>query len=362
MTTLKKQFNNIADVVNLFESYSLTELGIMADQKRQELHPDSAPVTFVIDRNVNYTNICSCKCKFCMFNRDKDAPDAYVLTYEEIKPKLDELVAAGGTQLLMQGGMNDDLPLEYYINLIKSINKDFPTLAIHSFSPPEIDFIAKNNGLSVKELIEELIRNGLSSIPGGGAELLSDEIRSKLSPNKIPSARWLEIMETAHNLGIRTTATMVFGFGEEPRHIAEHLLKIKALQEKTGGFTAFIPWTFAPGSTPHPDINHLFPHREKGNLNNTAHDYLKTLAISRLVLDNIPNIQVSWVTQGLATAQVGLRFGANDFGGVMLEENVVRAAGVCNRTSSDEIEEYIRKAGFTPAQRDTYYRILKTFM
>lgn len=349
MTTLKKQFNNIADVVNLFESYSLTELGIMADEKRQELHPDSEPVTFVIDRNVNYTNICSCKCKFCMFNRDKDCLDAYVLTYAEIKPKLDELVDAGGTQLLMQGGMNDDLPLEYYINLIKNIRRDFPTLAIHSFSPPEIDFIAKNNGLSAKELLEELIGNGLSSIPGGGAELLSDEVRTKLSPNKITSARWLEIMETAHNLGIKTTATMVFGFGEEPRHIAEHLLKIKALQDRTGGFTAFIPWTFAPSKQ--------FPGLIK-NLNNTAFDYLKTLAISRLVLDNIPNIQVSWVTQGLPTAQVGLRFGANDFGGVMLEENVVKAAGVCNRTSADEIVEYIRKAGFTPAQRDTYYRIL----
>jgi cyclic dehypoxanthinyl futalosine synthase len=346
------RINNIAEVINLFETHSLTELGKLADEKRQELHPDTEPVTFVIDRNVNYTNVCSCKCRFCMFNRDKDNPDAYVLGYEEIKSKLDELIKVGGTQLLLQGGMNSDLPLEYYISLVKNIRKDFPNLSIHAFSPPEIDFIARNNGLSIKELLEELMRNGLSSIPGGGAELLSDEVRTKLSPNKISSAKWLEVMETAHNLGIRTTATMVFGFGEDTRHIAEHLLKIRELQDRTGGFTAFIPWTFAPAE----QFMGLNSH-----LNNTAHDYLKTLAVSRLVLDNIPNIQVSWVTQGLDTAQVGLRFGANDFGGVMLEENVVRSAGVCNRTSVDEIVEYIHKAGFAAAQRDTYYSKLKIF-
>jgi len=327
------------NVVSLLESNDIIKLGKMADAKRREIHNDTDIVTFVVDRNVNYTNVCTCKCSFCAFHRDKNAKDAYILDYQEIKPKIDELAAAGGTQLLLQGGLNPDLPLGYYTDLLKKIRKDFPGLAIHAFSPPEVDFIAKNNSLSIKELLQELVNSGLSSIPGGGAELLSDEIRHRLSPNKINSEQWLSVMRTAHSLGLRTTATMVFGFGEKHVHIAEHLLKIRHLQEETGGFTAFIPWTAVPGSA-------------------TAHDYLKVLAVSRIVLDNIKNIQVSWVTQGLSLAQTGLMFGANDFGGTMLEENVVRAAGCSNRTTIGEITETIKKAGLNPAQRDTYYRII----
>ncbi|OGI03294.1 MAG: dehypoxanthine futalosine cyclase [Candidatus Melainabacteria bacterium GWF2_37_15] len=330
---------NISKIVSLLENNDIIELGTLAYAKRREIHANNNIVTFVIDRNINYTNVCTCKCSFCAFHRDKDAKDAHVLDYETIKAKIDELVAAGGTQLLLQGGLNPDLSLEYYTNLLKTIRKDFPDLAIHAFSPSEVDFIAKNNNLSPKELLQEFINNGLSSIPGGGAEILHDEIRTKLSPNKISSEKWLSIMQTAHELGLKTTATMVFGFGEKYEHIAEHLLKIKNLQAKTGGFTAFIPWTAVPGEA-------------------TAHDYLKVLAVSRLVLDNIPNIQVSWVTQGLNVAQVALNFGANDFGGTMLEENVVRAAGCVNNTTASEIVRHIEQAGFRAAQRDTYYRII----
>lgn len=301
-----------------------------------------------MDRNVNYTNICECKCKFCAFYKDNKDQGGYVLDYAVIKGKIQELVDIGGTQLLLQGGLNFDIKLEYYLNLVRNIRKDFPALTIHAFSPPEISFIAKNNNISLKELIEEFISNGLSSIPGGGAEILSDEIRSKISPNKISSEEWLKIMETAHESGLNTTATMVFGFGEKPEHIIEHLLKIRNLQDKTGGFTAFIPWSFQP-------------HNSQLTSKTTATDYLKIVAISRLILDNIPNIQASWVTQGLGLAQLSLRFGANDFGGTMLEENVVKSAGVEYKTTINEIVRNIHKAGFSAAQRDTAYNILRTY-
>ncbi len=336
---MKTDTYSIKDIVSLLENNNIIELGVMTDAKRREIHNDTDIVTYVVDRNVNYTNICTCKCSFCAFHRDKEAEDAYVLDYPTIKAKIEELINAGGTQLLLQGGLNPDLPLEYYTDLLKAIRADFSDLAIHAFSPPELDFIAKSNNLGIKELLQELVKSGLSSIPGGGAEILSDEVRQRLSPNKINSERWLNVMRTTHELGLKTTATMVFGFGESYEHIAEHLLKIRHLQEETGGFTAFIPWTAVPG-------------------NATAHDYLKVLAVSRIILDNIPNIQVSWVTQGLSVAQVGLKFGANDFGGTMLEENVVRAAGCSNTTTVNEIRKCIERAGFKPKQRNTYYRII----
>ena len=346
---------NKLEALKLLENNNILELGQLADTKRQEFHPEIEPVTFVVDRNINYTNICTCKCKFCAFHKDKEKKDSYVLDYQVIKRKITELVSVGGTQLLLQGGLNPDIPLEYYLKLITSLRKDFPSLTIHSFSPSEISFIAKNNNLTSKKLLEMFIKRGLSSIPGGGAEILCDEIRQKISPNKISSQEWLDIMETAHCLGLKTTATMVFGFGEDYEHIVEHLLKIRTLQDKTGGFTAFIPWTFAPFEG---YSSELF---KNGFSDITAHDYLKILAVSRLVLDNIPNIQASWVTQGLKIAQLSLRVGANDFGGTMLEENVVKAAGVLNRATIDEIIENIQKAGFKAAQRNTNYEILKNF-
>lgn len=338
-----------AEALKLLENNNILELGQLADEKRQEFHPDNEPVTFVVDRNINYTNICTCKCKFCAFHKDKDQKGAYVLDYAVIKRKIDELVSVGGTQLLLQGGLNPDIPLGYYLELIENLRHDFKDLTIHSFSPSEISFIAKNNNLTPKKLLEMFVECGLSSIPGGGAEILCDEIRQKISPNKISSQEWLDIMEIAHNLGLKTTATMVFGFGENYKHIIEHLLKIRDLQDKTGGFTAFIAWTFV--SSP----------AARNDSGVTAHDYLKILAVSRLVLDNIPNIQASWVTQGLKIAQLSLKFGANDFGGTMLEENVVKAAGVVNKTNIDEIVKNIQKAGFRAAQRNTKYEILRNF-
>jgi cyclic dehypoxanthinyl futalosine synthase len=424
LKTMKNRINK-AEALKLLENNNILELGQLANKKRQEFHPDNESVTFVVDRNINYTNICTCKCKFCAFHKDKDEKGTYVLDYEVIKRKIDELVSVNGTQLLLQGGLNPDISLEYYLELIKNLRKDCPDLTIHSFSPSEISFIAKNNNLSPQKLLEMFIECGLSSIPGGGAEILCDEIRQKISPNKISSQEWLDIMGIAHNLGLKTTATMVFGFGESYGHIVEHLLKIRDLQDKTGGFSAFIPWTFAPfegyssrfsnndllspppcpppqgggrivgeGAKPPPldtPYNNLINKKgervavgdgkraqnktlapsllgrglgvgyEKQLFNTTAHDYLKILAVSRLVLDNIPNIQASWVTQGLKIAQLSLRFGANDFGGTMLEENVVRAAGVSNKTTINEIVENIQKAGFKAAQRNTAYEILRNF-
>jgi len=346
----------IEQALELFNNNNLLELGVMADLKRQQLHPDSEPVTFVIDRNINYTNICSCKCKFCAFHKEKTASDSYVLDYKTIKSKIQELVDLGGTQVLLQGGLNEDLPLDYYFNLISNMRKDFPDLAIHAFSPPEISFIAKKNNLNVEQLLKELILRGLSSIPGGGAEILSDEVRSKISPNKISADEWINVMGTAHNLGLKTTATMVIGLGEKPENIIEHLLRIRHLQDKTGKFTAFILWTSVASS------NSCDSYIKQKSSKITAYDYLKTLAISRLILDNIPNIQASWVTQGLKIAQLSLRFGANDFGGTMLEENVVRSAGAkFNKTTSDEIVRCIQKAGFIAAQRNTAYNILKSY-
>jgi len=341
---------NKKDILELFNCSNLLELGALANIKKQEVHPDSNFVTFVIDRNINYTNICSCKCKFCAFYKEKSDENAYVLDYSAIKKKLNELVSIGGTQLLLQGGLNKDLSINYYFELIENIRNDFPLLTIHAFSPPEIYFIAKNNNISCRELIQEFVHRGLSSIPGGGAEILSDNFRKTVSPNKISSEKWLNIMEIAHELGLNTTATMVFGGGETIYDIIEHLLKIRQLQDKTGKFTAFIPWTFQT------------KHTKMSENNVTAHDYLKILAISRLTLDNIPNIQASWVTQGQKIAQLSLMFGANDFGGTMLEENVVRSAGKkWQQISVNEIVNNIHKAGFDAAQRDTAYNIIKKF-
>jgi cyclic dehypoxanthinyl futalosine synthase len=345
--------NNRVDenkTLELLKSNDILELGYLADKKRQEFHPDDQPVTFVVDRNINYTNVCTCKCSFCAFHKDKGQKGTYVLDYSVIRRKIEELIAVNGTQLLLQGGLNPDIPLDYYLNLISKLREEFPDLTIHAFSPAEISFIAKNNNLSPKELLQMFIKSGLSSIPGGGAEILCDEIRSKISPNKISSQEWLDIMETAHSLGLKTTATMVFGFGESYEHIVDHLFKIRDLQDKTGGFTAFICWSFV-------EFGDVCPPDKKP----TSYDYLKIIAVSRLVLDNIQNIQASWVTQGIKVAQLSLRFGANDFGGTMLEENVVKAAGVVNRTTTEEIIYNIQKAGFKPAQRNTKYEILREF-
>lgn len=335
--------------LELLKTGDLLDIGKHADNIRKKLHSEGI-VTFVVDRNINYTNVCINKCKFCAFYRDAESPDAYLLSKDEIFKKIDETIALGGTQILLQGGIHPELGLDYYTNLLKSI-KDRYSINIHGFSPPEVNYLAERHDLTIRETLLILRQAGLDSIPGGGAEILSDRVREVLSPKKIKSSQWLRVMEEAHNIGMRTTATMMFGSVEEPEDIIEHLDAIRSLQDRTGGFTAFIPWSFQPENTELQTLNSKLYYA-------TAVDYLRVLALSRMYLDNIKNIQASWVTQGLKLAQVALRFGANDFGSTMIEENVVKAAGVSYRVSKEDIIQAIKGAGFKAAQRDTYYNMI----
>lgn len=332
------------EAVELLANADLMELAAMADSARKELHPDGT-VTFVIDRNINYSNICTCKCSFCAFYRDKSDPDAYVMDKDTLRDKIEETKSLDGTQVLLQGGLHPDLKLDFYEDMLQYMKS--LGVWVHGFSAPEIAHFAKLEGLSVEETIIRLQKAGLDSIPGAGAELLIDEERKKISPNKISTDKWLSVMETAHKLGMKTTATMMFKKEDEPRKIIEHLDRIRDLQDKTGGFTAFIPWPFQPDYT------------ELGGKHVSAVEYLRVLAVSRLYLDNVPNIQVSWVTQGPKVGQTALYFGGNDFGSLMIEENVVASCGVGFRMSVDEIKNTISKAGFRPAQRDMEYNILR---
>ncbi|MEJ2695595.1 MAG: radical SAM protein [Candidatus Sulfobium sp.] len=358
--------------LSLLKNADLLEVGLMADNVRKALHPEGR-VTFVVDRNINYTNICVNKCTFCAFWRDEDAPDAYLLDSDTLFRKIEETMDLGGTQILLQGGLHPGLGIDYYCSLLRSIKERFP-INIHGFSPPEICYIADSTDLTVRETLRILLDAGLDSIPGGGAEILSDRVREVLSPRKILSSRWLGVMEAAHLLGMRTTATMMFGSIEKPEDIIVHLDSLRKLQDRTGGFTAFIPWSFQPGNTElirKSKVRSRKPESKKPGTQNsglktggspaTAVEYLKVLALSRLYLDNFDNIQASWVTQGLKLAQVALRFGANDFGSTMIEENVVAAAGVSYRVSREDIVDSIGAAGFTPAQRDTYYNLITEY-
>ena len=320
----------------------LLSLGQAADLVRRRLHPEGR-VTYVIDRNINYTNICVSGCRFCAFYRPPGAPDGYVLAWESLAEKLRELLAHGGSGVLLQGGLNPELPLAYYEKLVGFI-RGFG-LGVHGFSPPEIFFLARQNDLTVGEVIRRLIAAGLTSIPGGGAEILVDRVRRQVSPHKCTSSQWLEVMEAAHAEGLKTSATMMFGHLETREERVEHLLQIREVQDRTGGFTAFIPWTYQPGGT------------ELAGQALGAVEYLRTLAVARLVLDNVPHLQVSWVTQGPKVAQVALKFGADDFGSTMLEENVVAATGVGFRLTRDEIEALIRQSGYEPQVRDHRYKI-----
>lgn len=371
---MKKRKDRISgkEALALLRKTDLLELGKMADDMRRSRHPEGM-VTFVVDRNINYTNVCTNRCSFCAFWRDKDSPDAYILDRETLFRKIDETLRHGGTQILIQGGLHPALGIDYYLGLLRSIKERFP-INVHGFSPPEICYIADSSDLTVAEALALLKEAGLDTIPGGGAEILSDRVREVLSPRKIMTSRWLEVMEKAHRTGIRTTATMMFGSIEGPEDIVAHLAAIRDLQDRTGGFTAFIPWSFQPGNT---ELK-----RKSGEIGKkgraarpgtcgpkltglaypaTAAEYLRILSLSRIFLDNMENIQASWVTQGLKLAQVALRFGANDFGSTMLEENVVASTGLTYSVSKIDIIHAIRTAGFVPAQRDTCYRILKTF-
>ena len=330
----------------LAEKGDLYQLGFLANSIRKRLHPEPL-VTYVIDRNINYTDICISACKFCAFFKAPEDAKGSVLSNDELGQKIEETQALGGTQILLQGGLHPDKPLEFYEEMLHFI-KGYG-IHIHGFSPPEVCHFATLSGLSVREVLIRLQKAGLDSIPGGGAEILSDRVRQETAPRKCSADEWIGVMEEAHHLGMRTTATMMFGHVETMAERLEHLYRVRDLQDRTGGFTAFIPWPFQPDNT-------VLAHIPK----TTAMDYLKMLALSRIYLDNIPNIQASWVTQGPKIAQLSLFFGANDFGSTMIEENVVAAAGVGFRLSEQEIRNLVKEAGFIPRQRRMDYTLVLT--
>ena len=343
---LEKSLDNVrltpSDGVKLFSIKDISLLGMAADEVTKKHHPENYR-TYIIDRNINYTNICTSGCKFCAFYREEGDSDGYVIPQDSLFRKIEETQALGGRQILLQGGLHPSLKLDYYLDMLKAVKAKYH-IHIHAFSPPEIVHFSKISGISTRNVIQNLKAAGLDSIPGGGAEILVDRCRNLLSPNKCPAREWLNVMREAHKLGRKTTATMMFGHVETIEERIEHLEKIRSLQDETGGFTAFIAWTFQPKNT----------RLDSALLG--SYEYLKTLAISRLYLDNVANIQASWVTQGAKISQLALRCGANDMGSTMIEENVVRAAGVSYRLSKDEIEFLIKDAGYEPRQRDLYYR------
>jgi cyclic dehypoxanthinyl futalosine synthase len=333
------------EALDLFQSDDLVGIGMAAMEVRRR-KTDPCVVTYQIDRNINYTNFCTEYCSFCAFYRPLGHAEGYLLPFETILQKIEETVALGGTGILMQGGLHPDLRIEFYENLLRTIKQHFPQVHLHCFSAPEIINIAELSGLSVRDTLIRLRDAGLDSVPGGGAEILDDEVRQRISRLKCTSDDWEKMHRDAHALGMRTTATMMFGNGEELRHRINHLERIRRIQEDTGGFTSFIPWMFAPENTP---LGKKVPQA-------TAVEYLKTLAISRLYLDNIDHVQSSWLTPGIKVCQIGLQFGADDVGSILIEENVVYAAGVRHRTNEAELRRIISDAGYVPAQRDSLYR------
>ena len=337
---------NFNEGVELLTNGDLLELGKAADKIRREKFGDVA--TFIIDRNINYTNVCKNECKFCAFWRRKNHKGAYVLSHEEILEKVRETVAAGGTQVMIQGGLNPDLPLSYFEKMLSDIKKNFD-VTIHSFTATEILHFAQMEGITILDALKRLQAAGLDSLPGGGAEILVDNVRKKISPKKIMAADWLNVMRLAHSIGMKTTATMVIGFGENFSQRVEPMEKIRRLQDETGGFRAFITWTYQPKNT------------ELGGEKINSWDYMKTLAVTRIFLDNVEHIQGSWVTQGERIGQLTLGFGADDLGSIMLEENVVRAAGTAFEMSTQKMIKIIRGAGMKPAQRNTKYEILRGY-
>src|SRR5215217_8068549 len=321
-------------------------LGRLADRVRARKHPDRL-VTYIIDRNVNYTNVCVARCSFCAFYRPVGSSDGYVLSFEEIFRKIEETIAVGGGQFLLQGGHNPDIPLQWYEDLFRAVKQQYPAFRLHALSPPEVIHISRLSGLPVPEVIDRLIAAGLDSIPGGGAEILVDRVRRLLHCyGKATADEWLDVMRHAHRAGLRTTATMMYGTVETEEERLEHLLRLRALQDETRGFTAFITWSYQPD------------HTELAGSEATGIDYLRTLAIARIVLDNFDNLQASWVTQGGKVGQLSLAYGANDMGSVMIEENVVRAAGASYCMDEIEIVRNIENAGFTARRRNMHYEIL----
>src|SRR5574341_1860962 len=332
------------EAVTLLRDGELLELGTMADAVRERLHPEGI-VTYIIDRNINYTNVCNAQCAFCAFYRDLPSKEGYVLTKQELAQKIEETIALGGRQILLQGGLHPDLGIEYYEELFRWIKAGYP-IWIHGLSPAEVKHICRVSSITTEQALRRLIAAGLDSIPGGGAEILSDRVRNIIGIAKGSTADWLEVMEVAHRLGMKTTATMMFGHVETLEERIDHLIHLRNLQDRTGGFTAFIAWTFQPTNT------------ALAGDELTSFQYLRTLAVARVVLDNFPSVQASWVTQGGKIGQVSLRFGANDFGSLMIEENVVSAAGAHFRLTEAEIARAIQNAGFVPKRRTMHYEIV----
>ncbi|MEM6820516.1 MAG: cyclic dehypoxanthinyl futalosine synthase, partial [Verrucomicrobiota bacterium] len=327
-------------------------LGELADAARKRIKADALAgrgneiVTYIIDRNINYTNVCNVYCKFCNFYRTEKDSDAYVISFEEIDEKIEELVALGGNQILMQGGHHPSLKIDYYLDLLSHVKETFPTVNLHAFSPPEFHHFSEVFEMPVGEVIRQFREAGLGSIPGGGGEILVNEIRHRISPLKCDADRWLEIMEIAHNQGLNSSATMMFGHVESLENRFEHLERLRQVQDRTHGFTAFICWTFQSEGT-------VLKAKTVG-----AHEYLRMQALSRIYLDNIENVQASWVTQGAQIGQLALKFGANDFGSLMMEENVVSQAGATFRLTLDDIRGRIQEAGYDPRQRDNWYQLV----
>src|SRR4051812_21099905 len=334
------------EALELYLKAPTAVLGRLADTIRARKHPERI-VTYIIDRNVNYTNVCVARCNFCAFYREVGSADGYVLGFEEIFRKIDQTIALGGVQLLLQGGHNPDLPLAWYEDLFRAVKSRYPTFKLHALSPPEVIHLSRLSKLPVPQIVDRLIDAGLDSIPGGGAEILVDRVRKLLNCyGKAAADEWLDVMRHAHRAGLRTTATMMYGTVETVEERLEHLFRLRDLQDEMGGFTAFITWSYQPD------------HTELGGVEATAVEYLRTLAIARLVLDNFDNLQASWVTQGGKVGQLSLAFGANDMGSVMIEENVVRAAGAAYCMDEIEIVRNIESAGFVPKRRNMHYELL----
>ncbi|KAF0208767.1 MAG: cyclic dehypoxanthinyl futalosine synthase [Actinomycetota bacterium] len=340
----------------LLRDADILQLAAAANAMRDRLHPERE-ATFIVDRNVNYTNVCVSGCRFCAFYRAEDAPDAYVLAPEDLYAKVEETLALEGTAILLQGGLHPTLGIEWYESMLRELKSRYP-IHVHGFGPPEMVHIAKISGISTREVLTLLRDAGLDSLPGGGAEILVDRVRSHVSPKKATSDQWLDVMREAHELDISTTATMMFGGTETLEERIEHLVRVREVQDAAVagghvGFRAFIPWSFQPGNT---DLE-----GEQGGVAASGWEYLRTLAVSRLFLDNVANIQASWVTQGPKIGQVALVFGANDMGSTMIEENVVAAAGTRFMLAREELIRLIGDAGFRPVQRDTLYREVRRF-
>ncbi len=343
--TIDRDSAEFRDYLELYERASLLELGSLADAVRWRLHPEPA-VSYIIDRNINYTNVCVADCAFCAFYRRPRDHEGYVLAYEEIGAKIDECKALGGVQILLQGGHNPYIPFEWYLELMRYIKRHHP-IHIHGFSPSEVVFFSERFRLPVPEVIRQLREAGLDSIPGGGGEILVDAVRERVARKKAQTDEWLGVQEEAHRQGMKTSVTMMYGLGESAADRIEHLLRIREVQARTGGFTAFICWPLQPEGTAMAD-----------RVKTDAVAYLRTLAMGRIILENIPNLQSSWVTMGLKVGQVALRFGANDFGSLMMEENVVSAAGTTHRATIAEMERAIIDAGFTPRRRRQDYSLI----